>query len=74
MDSAKEILLASSKQQNSANRHGKLVQNASDGLELQKEAVNILKNTLNSTGIRDNQINIKLQTLQDDSKKRKFIF
>ncbi|XP_043600424.1 laminin subunit alpha-1 isoform X4 [Bombus pyrosoma] len=69
LDSAKEILLASSKQQNSANRHGKLVQNASDGLELQKEAVNILKNTLNSTGIRDNQINIKLQTLQDDSEK-----
>ncbi|XP_050482872.1 laminin subunit alpha-1 isoform X2 [Bombus huntii] len=69
LDSAKEILLASSKQQNSANRHGKLVQNASDGLELQKEAVNILKNTLNSTGIRDNQVNIKLQTLQDDSKK-----
>ncbi|KAF3427281.1 LOW QUALITY PROTEIN: hypothetical protein E2986_11364, partial [Frieseomelitta varia] len=66
LDNAKEILVASSRQENSANKHGKLVQSANEALELQKEAVNILKNTLNSTGMKDNQVNVKLQKLQDD--------
>ena len=73
LDNAKEILVASSRQENSANKHGKLVQSANEALELQKGAVNILKNTLNSTGMKDNQVNVKLQKLQDDSKKRKII-
>ncbi|CAK9806681.1 Laminin subunit alpha-1 [Anthophora quadrimaculata] len=69
LDNAKEISLASSKQRDSAKKHGKLVQDASVGLELQKEAVNTLKNTLNATGIKNNEINVKLQNLQNNSKK-----
>lgn len=60
---------ASSKQLDRAKQHGELVKKASVELELQKEAVTLLKNTLNNTGIRDNQVNLKLQKLKDDSKK-----
>lgn len=72
LDESKEISLASSKQWDSAEKHGKIVQNASDQLDFQKQAVNALKNTLNNTGVRDNQVNVKLQSLQNDSEKRKY--
>lgn len=60
---------ASSKQLERAKQHEELVKKASVELELQKEAVTLLKNTLNNTGIRDNQVNLKFQKLKDDSKK-----
>lgn len=41
-------------------------------LEDQKQAVLDLKDSLNSTGIKDNQINVKLRELQSDSKSREF--
>lgn len=46
---------------------------SNDNLDVQKEAVRTLKNTLNSTGIRDNEVNVKLQHLHSDSEKREFI-
>nr|XP_034195684.1 laminin subunit alpha-1 isoform X1 [Osmia lignaria] len=69
LDESKEISLASSKQWDSAEKHGKIVQNASDQLDFQKQAVNALKNTLNNTGVKDNQVNVKLQSLQNDSER-----
>lgn len=69
LDIAKEVSRASSKQLERAKQHEELVKKASVELELQKEAVTLLKNTLNNTGIRDNQVNLKLQKLKDDSKK-----
>nr|XP_012147088.1 PREDICTED: laminin subunit alpha-2 isoform X4 [Megachile rotundata]XP_012147089.1 PREDICTED: laminin subunit alpha-2 isoform X4 [Megachile rotundata] len=69
LDESKKISLASSTQWDSAKSHGKIVQNASDQLDLQKQAVNALKSTLNNTGVRDNQVNVKLQILQKDSEK-----
>ncbi|XP_043794597.1 laminin subunit alpha-2 isoform X1 [Apis laboriosa] len=69
LDIAKEVSRASSKQLERAKQHEELVKKASVDLELQKEAVTLLKNTLNNTGIRDNQVNLKLQKLKDDSKK-----
>ncbi|CAL7932952.1 unnamed protein product [Xylocopa violacea] len=69
LDTAKEMLLASTRQRDSAKKHLKMVQKVGEKSELQKEAVNTLKNTLNSTGIRDNEINVKLEKLQGDSEK-----
>jgi len=51
--------------------HGKLVKNANGKLEAQKQAILVLKDTLNSTGIKDNEINVKLRELQSNSKKCK---
>lgn len=65
--------MASTEQWENAQKHGTMVENANGQLDVQKQAVAILKNTLNSTGIRDNQVNLKLQNLQDDSKKCKFV-
>jgi len=42
---------------------------ANTELGIQKQAVLTLKDTLNSTGIKDNQINVKLRELQGNSKK-----
>nr|XP_031843946.1 laminin subunit alpha-1 isoform X2 [Nomia melanderi] len=69
LDNTKEISMTSTEQWENAKKHGTMVKNANDQLDVQKQAVTILKNTLNSTGIRDNQVNLKLQNLQDDSKK-----
>ncbi|XP_076751939.1 wing blister [Xylocopa sonorina] len=69
LDTAKEMFLASTRQRDSAKKHRKLVQKVGEKSELQKEAVNTLKDTLNSTGIRDNEINVKLEKLQGDSEK-----
>ncbi|XP_076245323.1 wing blister [Calliopsis andreniformis] len=69
LNRAEEISSASSRQRDSSKYQGKLVEEASDDLELQKQAVTILKNTLTSTGIRDNEVNVRLQKLQDDSQK-----
>lgn len=62
----------SSQQWEIAKEHGKLVKNANTELEIQKQTVFTLKNTLNSTGIRDNEINVKLRELQNNNKKCKF--
>ncbi|XP_036145001.1 laminin subunit alpha-1 isoform X3 [Monomorium pharaonis] len=69
LDNAKEVLAKSSQQWELAKEHGKLVRNANAELEAQKQAVLVLKNTLNSTGIKDNEINVKLRELQSNSKK-----
>ncbi|KZC04266.1 Laminin subunit alpha-1 [Dufourea novaeangliae] len=69
LDSTEEVSIGSSKQWESAKKHRMMVEDANDQLDVQKQAVTILKNTLNTTGIRDNQVNLKLQNLQDDSKK-----
>ncbi|XP_078049383.1 wing blister isoform X2 [Augochlora pura] len=68
LDSAREISSESTKQWENAERHGKMVENVADKLYLQKQAVMTVKSTLNTTGIRDNQVNVKLQSLQDDSR------
>lgn len=73
MDDTKEALTKSSQQWETAKEHGKLVKNANAELEAQKQAVFTLKNTLNSTGIRDNEINVKLRELQSNNKKCKFM-
>jgi len=73
LDDAKETLAKSSQQWEVAKEHGKLVRNANVELEAQKQAVFTLKNTLNSTGIRDNEINVKLRELQNNNKKCKFM-
>jgi len=69
LDLAKEILAKSSQQWQAAKEHDKLVMNANTELEAQKQAVLTLKDTLNSTGIKDNEINVKLRELQGNSKK-----
>ncbi|XP_076668102.1 wing blister isoform X2 [Andrena cerasifolii] len=69
LDDAEDTSMASSKQWDSSKKHGKVVQKTNAELSLQKQAVIVLKNTLNATGIRDNEVNVKLQNLQDDSKK-----
>nr|XP_012216711.1 PREDICTED: laminin subunit alpha-1-like [Linepithema humile] len=69
LDDAKEALTKSSQQWETAKEHDKLVKNANTELEAQKQAVFKLKNTLNSTGIRDNEINVKLRELQNNNKK-----
>ncbi|KAL6255156.1 hypothetical protein P5V15_013489 [Pogonomyrmex californicus] len=69
LDDTKEILAKSSQQREIAKKHGKLVKNANAALEAQKQAVLVLKDTLNSTGIKDNEINVKLRELQSNSKR-----
>ncbi|KMQ97151.1 laminin subunit alpha-1 [Lasius niger] len=69
LNDAKEVLAKSSQQWKTAKEHGKLIKNANAELEAQKQAVLVLKNTLNSTGINDNEINVKLRELQSSSKK-----
>lgn len=73
LDNAKEVLAKSSQQWEVAKEHDKLVKNANAKLDAQKQAVLILKDSLNSTGIKDNEINVKLRELQSNSKKCKFI-
>ncbi|KAL0132326.1 hypothetical protein PUN28_000249 [Cardiocondyla obscurior] len=69
LDDTKEVLHKSVQQEKSAEEHGELVKNANAMLEDQKQAVLVLKDTLNSTGIKDNEINVKLRELQSNSKK-----
>ncbi|XP_072763928.1 laminin subunit alpha-1 isoform X2 [Anoplolepis gracilipes] len=69
LNDAKEVLAKSSQQWKATKEHGKLLKNANSKLEAQKQATLILKNTLNSTGINDNEINVKLRELQSNSKK-----
>ncbi|XP_029679159.1 laminin subunit alpha-1-like [Formica exsecta] len=69
LNNAKEVLAKSSQQWKTAKEHDKLIKNANAELEAQKQAVLVLKNTLNSTGINDNEINVKLRELQSNSKK-----
>ncbi|XP_014473552.1 PREDICTED: laminin subunit alpha-1 isoform X2 [Dinoponera quadriceps] len=69
LDEAKEAFSKTSRQWETAKEHNKLVKKASAEVEAQKRAVYTLKDTLNSTGIRDNQINVKLRELQGSSKK-----
>ncbi|XP_039307072.1 laminin subunit alpha-1 isoform X3 [Solenopsis invicta] len=69
LDNSQEVLTKSSQQWELAKEHGKLVRNANAKLEGQKQAVLVLKDTLNSTGIKDNEINVKLRELQSNSKK-----
>lgn len=69
LDDTKEVLAKSSQQWGTAKEHGKLVKNANTVLETQKQAVLVLKDTLNNTGIKDNKINVKLRELQSNSKK-----
>ncbi|EFN76045.1 Laminin subunit alpha-1 [Harpegnathos saltator] len=69
LDEAKEAFSKSSQQWETAKEHDKLVKNANAELETQKHAVYTLKDTLNNTGIKDNQINVKLRELQGSSKK-----
>jgi len=71
LDNAKEVLTKSSLQLEMSKEHGKLVKNANGKLEAQKQAILVLKDTLNSTGIKDNEINVKLRELQSNSKKCK---
>lgn len=44
---------------------------ARDLLKVEKNSVIYLKNAVNFTGIKDNEININLQKLQSDTNKRK---
>ncbi|XP_032674953.1 laminin subunit alpha-1 isoform X4 [Odontomachus brunneus] len=69
LNEAKEVFFMSSQQWETAKEHGKLVKKANAELEAQKRAVYTLKDTLNNTGIKDNQINVKLRELQSSSKK-----
>lgn len=73
MSEAKEAFSKSSRQWETAKEHNKLVKKANAELEVQKRAVHTLKDTLNNTGIKDNQINVKLRELQSNSKKCKSI-
>lgn len=73
LDNTKEVLAKSSRQWETAKEHGKLVKNANTVLEIQKQAVLVLKDTLNNTGIKDNEINVKLRELQSNSKKCKCV-
>jgi len=70
---AKEILAKSSQQYQAAEKHNKLVMEAGNELDAQKQAVFTLKDTLNCTGIKDNKINVKLRELQGNSKKRELL-
>lgn len=47
---------------------GSIVQ-AREQVESQKQSVTDLKDSLNSTGNKDNQINVKIRELQSDSRK-----
>lgn len=69
LDDTKEVLAKSSQQWETAKAHDKLVKKANAELEAQKQAVLVLKDTLNGTGIKDNEINVKLRELQSNSKK-----
>ncbi|RLU21684.1 hypothetical protein DMN91_006060 [Ooceraea biroi] len=69
LDDAKEVLAKSSQQWQTSKEHDELVMNARAELEAQKQAVLTLKDTLNSTGIKDNEINVKLRELQSNSRK-----
>ncbi|KAG7199623.1 hypothetical protein KM043_014226 [Ampulex compressa] len=69
LDSAEEMSLKSSEQWDKAKAQGELVNDVGDDLFARKEAINVLKSSLNSTGIRDNEVNVKLQEIQGQSKK-----
>lgn len=73
LNDAKEVLAKSSQQWKTAKEHSKLIKNANVDLETHKQAVLILKDTLNNTGINDNEINVKLRELQSNSKKCKSV-
>lgn len=70
MDEAKEALAKSTGQWQTAKEHDKLIANTNaEKLKTQKQAVLMLKDTLNRTGIKDNEINVKLRELQSNSRK-----
>lgn len=71
LDSAKEISSEATEQWESVGNHGTMVEHAADQLDLQKQAVVTLKNSINSTALRDNQVNMKLLNLQDGSRQCK---
>ncbi|XP_076279706.1 wing blister isoform X1 [Lasioglossum baleicum] len=68
LDSAKELSSEATEQWESARQHGAMVEHAVAKLDVQKQAVVTLKNTMNNTALRDNQVNVKLLSLQDGSR------
>ncbi|XP_066580920.1 laminin subunit alpha-1 [Prorops nasuta] len=67
-DITEETRSRSRKQWEMAVKHEEPVNQANAELELQKKAIVTLKNSLNSTGIKDNEINVKLRELQSGTK------
>lgn len=72
LDDALEIGLRSSDQLERTRTHSLPIMHANGQLESQKQSVAGLKDSLNSTGNKDNQINVKLRELQSDNRNCKF--
>lgn len=70
----RETLEISTQQLNEVNEYVVPLSKARQSVEMQKQSVTDLKNSLNNTGNKDNEINIKLRELQNDRKKCKLIF
>lgn len=68
LDKSIDVLRDSTEQLKKANDMKETVEDSSNKTELQEAAVKLLKNTLNNTGIRDNNINVKLREVQSESK------
>jgi septal ring factor EnvC (AmiA/AmiB activator) len=73
LDIAFDVRVRSSEQLERTKNHSQPIIQAKIQLESQKQSVSDLKDSLNSTGNKDNQINVKLRELQSDSRKCKFI-
>ena len=72
LDEALEVGRRSSEQLERTRNHSWPITQAREILESQKQSVAHLKESLNSTGNKDNQINVKLRELQSDSRTCKF--
>ncbi|XP_035736479.1 laminin subunit alpha-1-like [Vespa mandarinia] len=68
LDNSIDVLRGSIEQLKKTNDMKESVEDSSNKTELQEAAVELLKNTLNNTGIRDNKINVKLREVQSESK------
>lgn len=71
LDTALEIETRSSEQLKRTESHSDPIIHARGQLESQKQSVADLKDSVNSTGNKDNQINVKMRELTSDSRKCK---
>ncbi|XP_014204068.2 laminin subunit alpha-1 [Copidosoma floridanum] len=69
LDNALDVAARSTEQVERTRNHYQPIFQARGQLENQKQAVSDLKISLNSSGTKDNQINLKLRELQSDSRR-----
>ena len=73
LETTQEMLKKSNQQFDKVKEYDEPLLKSRQRVEMQKHSISDLKNSLNNTGNKDNEINIKLREFQSKSKKCRYI-